>query len=200
MQAQVAMLEADDALRLHALQSTLEGCDRATRLVGQLLSLSRLEAGEGMDTAAQPDVDLRALAQRVVAELAPKAIGKHQSLEFEGSDPCVIAGNDTLLAVLVRNLVDNALRYSPQGACIRVTVQQQGGQVVLSVEDSGPGLAEADRQRLGERFFRVVGSGESGSGLGWSIVRRIAAVQHLTVDVGNSAALGGLAVHIIYRK
>ena len=201
MQAQVAMLEADDALRLHALQSTLEGCDRATRLVGQLLSLSRLEAGEGIDAAARPDVDLRALAQRMVAELAPKAIGKHQSLEFKGSDHCVIAGNDTLLAALVRNLVDNAVRYSPNAARIRVTVQQQqGGQVVLSVEDSGPGLGEADRQRLGERFFRVVGSGESGSGLGWSIVRRIAAVQHLTVDVGNSAALGGLAVHIIYRK
>ena len=125
MQAQVAMLEADDTLRLHALQSTLEGCDRATRLVGQLLSLSRLKAGEGMDAAARPVVDLRARAQRVVAELAPKAIGKHQSLEFEGSDPCVIAGNDSLLAVLMRNLLDNAVRYGPQAACIRVTVQQQ---------------------------------------------------------------------------
>ena len=102
-----------------------------------------------------------------MAELAPKAIGKHQSLEFERSDPCVIAGNDTLLAMLVRNLVDNAVRYSQRAARTRVTVQQQqGGLVVLSVEDSGPGLGEADRQRRERQR----------AGLGWSIVRRILAV------------------------
>jgi two-component system, OmpR family, sensor histidine kinase QseC len=67
---------------------------------------------------------------------------------------------------------------------------------MLSVEDSGPGLAETDRERLGERFFRVVGSSESGSGLGWSIVRRIAAVHGMNLDVERSAALGGLAVHL----
>ena len=197
MQAQVAMLEADDGLRQHALQGTLEGCDRATRLVGQLLSLSRLEAAE---LPAMDDVDLRVLAQRVVAELAPKAIGKQQSLEFEGSEPCVMPGNETLLAVLVRNLVDNAVRYSPPGARIRVSVRRQGAQVVLGVEDSGPGLDAADRQRLGERFFRVTGSVESGSGLGWSIVRRIAAVHRLKIDVGDSTALGGLSVQVIYDK
>ena len=197
MQAQVAMGESDDALRQHALQGTLEGCDRATRLVEQLLSLSRLEAAE---SPAMAQVDLRALAQRVVAELAPKAIGKHQSLEFDASQPCTIPGNETLLAVLVRNLVDNAVRYSPLAARIRVDVQQQNGQVVLRVEDSGPGLDDADRQRLGERFFRVTGSLESGSGLGWSIVRRIAAVHRLRVDVGRSARLGGLSVRVIYDK
>jgi two-component system sensor histidine kinase QseC len=124
MQAQVAMGEADDFLRQHALQGTLEGCDRATRLVEQLLSLSRLEA---VESPAMANVDLRALAQRVVAELAPKAIGKQQSLEFEGSEPCVVPGNETLLAVLVRNLVDNAVRYSPPAARIRVSVREQAG-------------------------------------------------------------------------
>jgi two-component system sensor histidine kinase QseC len=197
MQAQVAMGEADEALRRHALQGTLEGCDRATRLVEQLLSLSRLEAVEAPVMAA---VDLRALAQRVVAELAPKAIGKQQTLEFEGDQPCSIPGNETLLAVLVRNLVDNAVRYSPPAARIKVAIAQQNGQVVLSVEDSGPGLADADRQRLGERFFRVTGSLESGSGLGWSIVRRIAAVHRLELQAGRSAQLGGLAVRVIYDK
>jgi two-component system sensor histidine kinase QseC len=195
MQAQVAMGEADDALRRHALQGTLEGCDRATRLVGQLLSLSRLEAAQ---TPAMMKVDLRVLAQRVVAELAPKAIGKQQSLEFEGSEPCVMPGNETLLAVLVRNLVDNAVRYSLPAARIQVSVRRQGAQVVLGVEDSGPGLDDADRQRLGERFFRVTGSAESGSGLGWSIVRRIAAVHQLKIEVNRSAGMGGLAVRVIY--
>ena len=197
VQAQVAMGETDLALRTHALQATLEGCDRATRLVEQLLSLSRLEAVESPLMAA---VDLRALAQRVVAELAPKAIGKNQTLEFEGTEGCRIPGSETLLAVLVRNLVDNAVRYSPPAACIKVAVGRHNGQVVLRVEDSGPGLHEADRQRLGERFFRVAGSVESGSGLGWSIVRRIAAVHKLAIQVENSTKSGGLAVHIIYDK
>ena len=194
VQAQVALGEADEALRKHALQATLQGCDRATRLVEQLLSPSRLEALEVPDMAA---VDLRAVAQRVVAELAPKAIGKNQTLEFEGSEPWNIPGNETLLAVLVRNLVDNAVRYSPPSARIKVTVQLHSGQMALRVEDSGPGLNDADRSRLGERFFRVTGSPESGSGLGWSIVQRIAAVHRLDIQTRRSAELGGLAVCVI---
>jgi two-component system sensor histidine kinase QseC len=77
-----------------------------------------------------------------------------------------------------------------------VAVEQQKGQVVLTVQDSGPGLAEAERQRLGERFFRALGSLESGSGLGWSIVRRIAAVHQMEVRVAPSTELGGLAVRV----
>ncbi|RZI44531.1 two-component sensor histidine kinase [Herbaspirillum sp. HC18] len=190
-QAQVALGESDDALRRQALRNTLDGCDRAVRLVEQLLTLARMESDE---SPAMTDIDLTALAQRVVAELAPKAIGKNQSLEFDGAGPCSMAGNETLLTVLVRNLVDNAVRYSPPSARVKVSVRREGERVVLSVEDSGPGIAKADRLRLGERFFRVLGSGESGSGLGWSIVRRIAAVHRLDLQVGVSAELGGLAV------
>jgi two-component system sensor histidine kinase QseC len=193
VQAQVAMGEADEALRRHALQGTLDGCDRATRLVEQLLTLSRLEAAAVPDMAA---VDLRALTRRVVGEAAPKAFSKNQTLEFEATEACSIPGNQTLLAVLVRNLVDNAVRYSPPSARVKVAVQRKNGRVVLSVEDSGPGLAEADRDRLGERFFRVPGSPESGSGLGWSIARRIAAVHRLDLQVERSAELGGLAVRV----
>lgn len=195
-QAQVALGEGDDFRRRHALQNTLEGCDRATRLVEQLLTLSRLEA---VDAPVMAPVDLRALTQRVVAEVAPKAIGKNQTLEFESPEPCSIPGNETLLAVLVRNLVDNAVRYSPQGARVKVAVQHQSGRVVLSVDDSGPGLEDVDRERLGERFFRVPGSLESGSGLGWSIARRIAAVHGLEIQASRSAELGGLAVLVISK-
>ncbi|MEO7954768.1 MAG: ATP-binding protein, partial [Polaromonas sp.] len=194
-QAQVAMGEADEARRRHALQGTLEGCDRATRLVEQLLTLSRLEAS---DAPAMAPVDLRALSQRVVAEVALRAIARKQTLEFEGSAACSLPGNEVLLAVLVRNLVDNAVRYSPPGALVNVAVRQEGGRLLLSVDDSGPGLEEGDRERLGERFFRVPGSLESGSGLGWSIVQRIAAVHGLEVQVSRSSELGGLAVHVIF--
>ncbi|MDI1257960.1 ATP-binding protein [Aquabacterium sp.] len=192
-QAQVALAEADELARRHALLNTVQGCDRATRLVDQLLTLSRLEAADAM---APQVVDLRALTQSVLAELAPKALGKHQTLEFEAPEPCFLPGHETLLAVLVRNLVDNAVRYSPPSARVTVALRHEAGRVVLSVEDSGPGLAEADRQRLGERFFRVPGSLESGSGLGWSIVQRIAQVHRLDVLVEPSRQLGGLAVRV----
>jgi two-component system sensor histidine kinase QseC len=194
-QAQVALGEKDDALRRHALRNTLEGCDRAIRLVDQLLTLSRLDASA---VPAMESIDLAALVRRVVGDLAPKAISKGQALEFECAGPSQVTGNETLLAVLVRNLVDNAVRYSPASARVSVTVQQRGDKkIVLQVEDSGAGLSEGDLDRLGERFFRVPGNDENGSGLGWSIVKRIAIVHRMQLHVARSAKLGGLAVIVV---
>lgn len=192
-QAQVALGEADDALRRRALQQTLAGCDRAARLVDQLLTLARLDA---IAPGAEAEVDLGALARQVVAEAAPRAIAAGQSIDLDAGAGCLVAGDETLLAVLVRNLVDNAVRYSPAPARVAVRVERRADQVLLTVDDSGPGLPEPELARLGERFFRVPGSNGSGSGLGWSIVRRIAAGHHATVAAGRSAALGGLAVSV----
>ena len=193
-QAQVALGATDDAVRSHALQGTVVGCDRATHLVEQLLTLSRLEATA---PAALSELDLAALAREVIADVATRAFDKGQTLEFEGKTACTLRGNRALLSVLVRNLVDNAVRYSPPHARIRVSVLAHQGQSALCVEDSGPGLSEADLARLGERFFRVPGNPEDGSGLGWSIVRRIAAVHHFTLQVQRSADLGGLSVQVL---
>jgi two-component system sensor histidine kinase QseC len=192
-QAQVALGEADDALRRHALEATIAGCDRATRLVEQLLTLSRLETGAA--PAATP-LDLGALVRRVVAEVAPQAIRNQQTIEVDAPEVFPVLGDATLLAVLVRNLVDNAIRYSPPNALVKVAVARQQAHVQLKVEDSGPGMSEQDMRRIGERFFRVIGSGPGGSGLGWSIVRRIAAVHQAEVRVGRSGVLGGLQVAI----
>jgi two-component system sensor histidine kinase QseC len=95
-------------------------------------------------------------------------------------------------------LLDNALRYSPDGAVIEVRVEQQEGKTVLTVEDAGPGMSEADLARLGERFFRVLGHGQTGSGLGWSIVKRIADVFDAQVTMSRSSRLGGLAVRVTW--
>ena len=192
-QAQVALGEADEAQRRHALRSTLEGCDRAARLVEQLLTLARLEVLEARNAVA---VDLAAIARRVVAELAAAAAGRRQTLEVEAPPSCRVRGDETLLAVLVSNLVDNAMRYSGSDARVRVRVGCGPTGIALSVEDSGPGLSPSDLGRLGERFFRVAGSGQSGSGLGWSIVKRIAAVHGFELEAGRSSELGGLAVHL----
>jgi two-component system, OmpR family, sensor histidine kinase QseC len=194
-QAQVAMGETDDALRLHALQATLDGCDRATRLVEQLLTLARLESNATLDR--QP-VDLSALARQLAAEVAPRALQKRQQLSVDATALAVVPGNEILLAVLLRNLLDNAVRYSPPGAAVQLTVQTDGGAARLSVEDGGPGLSAADLARLGERFFRVPGHDAPGSGLGWSIVRRIAAAQGVQVELSASASLGGLAVRLVW--
>lgn len=195
MQAQVALGAAsDDAVRANALHQTLAGCDRATRLVEQLLTLARLEGQQS--SAAGGTCDLAQVTRRVVAELAPAALARHQALELDAPAPCALGVHETLAGVLVRNLVDNAMRYSPDGAKVHVLVSRVDGGIALQVDDSGPGLDDAALQRLGERFFRVLGTQQGGSGLGWSIVRRIADVQGATANVGRSPTLGGLQVHI----
>ena len=193
VQAQVALGATADRERSHALHATLQGCDRATRLVEQLLTLSRLESGA---EHARVTVDAAALARQVVAEVAPLALGKQQVVEVDAGSPCPVQGDATLLSVLIRNLVDNAMRYSPPCAVVKVAVSNEQGAVRLTVEDSGPGMSPADIDRIGERFFRVVGSGQDGSGLGWSIARRIAAVHRAAVRVARSESLGGLSVEV----
>ena len=194
-QAQVALAETDDGLRRGALRKTLAGCDRAARLVDQLLTLARLEA---LAPATAGAVDLAAITRQAVAEIAPRAIAGQQSIALDAADGCWIDGDETLLAVLVRNLVDNAVRYSPPLARIELRVERHDGQVLLTVEDSGPGLSPPQLARLGERFFRVEGGEGSGSGLGWSIVQRIAAAHGATVSAKASDRLSGLAVHVAF--
>jgi two-component system sensor histidine kinase QseC len=198
-QAQVALgAGTDTAQRNHALQFTLAGCDRATRLVEQLLTLARLESTSTTTNSAIVKVDLSAVARRVAADLAPTALAQHQTLELIAHDPCMVTGNDLLLGVLVRNLIDNASRYSPQGARIEVSVTADASRALLRVDDSGPGMTEQEMGHLGERFFRVLGSEQSGSGLGWSIVKRIANVFGAQVQVNRSELLGGLAVSVCW--
>lgn len=189
-QAQVALGESDDAARRHALQATLAGCDRAAHLVDQLLTLARLEAGQA--APAEP-LDFESLVRQELAALAPAALDKQQQLDLR-AEPCRLPAQAALAAVLVRNLVDNAIRYSPPGAAVRVEVGRDG--CLLRVQDGGPGLPPEGLARLGERFYRALGSGADGSGLGWSIVRRIASVHGWRVEAGRSAELGGLDVRV----
>ena len=192
-QAQVAMAAANDAQRTHALQATLQGCDRATHLVEQLLTLSRLESGSA---PALTVVDVGSVVRQVVAETAHLALAKHQLIEVDAPGAFTVNADATLLSVLVRNLVDNAIRYSPAGASVRVAIRAAGGGVSLTVEDGGAGMSEDDMAHLGERFFRVMGTGQSGSGLGWSITRRIATVLAAQVQVSRSADLGGMLIEL----
>jgi two-component system sensor histidine kinase QseC len=193
-QAQVALGAGDDvAERTHALQTTLAGCDRASRLVDQLLTLARLEAAPAAQTTR---VDLGAVVRRVTGDLMQGALARQQDVEVMAEKPCAVAAQEVLLGVLVRNLLDNAMRYSPAHARIRAQVRMEGGVAVLQVQDSGPGMSDEAISHLGERFFRVLGNDQPGSGLGWSIVRRVLAVMGAQAEIARSAELGGLSVTI----
>jgi two-component system sensor histidine kinase QseC len=192
-QAQVALTSAtNDQVRQQALQNTLLGCDRASRVVEQLLTLARVEGPQ--DVASEP-FRLDQLAQQVMADLTPDALRRGQTLELLAPEPLQVNGQSTLWQILLRNLIDNALRYSPDGAVVRINAQRlDPSHVQVTVQDSGAGLSSADMARLGERFFRVLGNQATGSGLGWSIVRHIASLQQVDVQVGKSVDLGGLQV------
>ena len=206
MQAQVAQGATQDEERRAALDATIAGCDRATRLVDQLLQLARLEA-DAVDTqpAAGRDIptDLTAVAARLVRELSDAARARGQQIRLECPPrPVDVPMSAALTAVLLRNLLDNALRYGPDGGTVAVQLlpAQATHGVRLCVEDAGPGLSDADLARLGERFFRVLGSGQSGSGLGWSIVRRLARLHALQLHIDRSPALGGLRVTVDWPR
>jgi two-component system sensor histidine kinase QseC len=193
-QAQVALGAADNvAERTHALQTTLAGCDRASRLVDQLLTLARLEASP---TAEATPVDLSSVVRRIAGELAHGALARHQEVVVLADKPCAVAASEVLLGVLVRNLLDNAMRYSPAHACIQAEVRSEEGATVLQVQDSGPGMTEDAIAHLGERFFRVLGNDQPGSGLGWSIVRRLLEVMGARAEIQRSSQWGGLSVTI----
>ena len=197
-QAQVALSSAtNDEVRQRALQDTLVGCDRASRVVEQLLTLARVEGPQ--DLASEP-FRLDHLAQQVLADLAPDALRRGQTLELLAPEALQVNSQSTLWRILLRNLIDNALRYSPNGATVRIQAQRlEGSQMEVTVQDSGAGLTEVDMARLGERFFRVLGTSAPGSGLGWSIVRHIAHLQQVDVQVGKSVDLGGLRVILRFQ-
>lgn len=200
MQAQVAQGATSDADRAQALAATVQGCDRAARLVEQLLQLSRLEGEPPQVPTAR--TDLAAVASRLVEDLQPMAVARGQRIDCDfQSGAFSVPMEAALVHALLRNLVDNALRYSPQNGVVRVTAAQDvGGVLSVGVEDSGPGMAPQEMARLGERFFRVLGTEATGSGLGWSIVQRIARLHGLGVTVARSEAMGGLCVRITWPR
>ena len=196
-QAQVALGARDDAERRHALAATLSGCDRAARLIDQLLMLARLEAATAPPRAP---LALAELARQAVADAAESPLNEGHALALEPASPVQAQGDALLTQVLLRNLLDNALRYSPPGSPVTLTLAATAAGWRLAVEDGGPGLGDAGLARLGQRFQRGDGSVQPGSGLGWSIVRRIAALQGWAVTADRSPSLGGLRVRLEPEK
>lgn len=166
---------------------------RAQRLVEQLLALARAEPG-GAESARMP-TDLAEAARQAVADAVPLAATRGTRLELDAPQPLQVLGDAQALRVLVRNLVDNAVRYAGPGAQVQVSLQAQGLQAVLRVDDSGPGIPPAERERVFARFYRRDGQPEPGSGLGLAIVQAVAQRHGAGVALAESP-LGGLRVEI----
>ena len=174
------------------------GIERATRLVEQLLVLARQEASAAAGVKVQ-SVALADLARRTLGDMAAAAQARSIDLGLERADEVNVAGQPDALAILMRNLVDNAVKYTPEGGTVDVEVRAlDGGGALLSVEDSGPGIAAEERERVFDRFYRVAGSEAGGSGIGMAIVKAIADRHGATLELDKSLRLGGLCVKVIF--
>lgn len=184
---------ADPGERTKAIADLRLGVDRATRMVEQLLTLARHEPGAPARTH-QP-LDLVDIVRQAIAETVPLAA--HQGVELELNAPAAVqvAGDADALRILARNLVDNAVRYTPAGGRVRVAVCLQDGQAGLAVDDSGPGIPPEERERVFDRFYRGrTGTGD-GTGLGLAIVRSIAERHGAALRLTDSPQ-GGLRVEL----
>ena len=193
LQLQAAQRARDEETRRAATQQLGAGIERAIALVEQLLALARHEgAGEG---AGEP-VDLEEVARQAVSALLPTAHAKQLDLGLATSEPLVVQGNREALDLILRNLVDNAIKYTPAGGRIDIGMGRDAQGAWLAVDDSGPGVPEADRERVFDRFYRVPGTQASGSGLGLAIVRTVAQRLGAQVRLVQSPALGGARVEL----
>jgi len=189
-QAELALREGDAQELQRSLRQIADASVRATRLVNQLLALARAEHAAG-DAATPTPVDLEAIARAVVQDWVPQALAQGVDLGYEaGPGASVILGTPVLLRELLNNLLDNALRYGSSAgghaAAVTVRVRATQAQVVLEVEDNGPGIAPEERARIFERFYRVLGSTQEGSGLGLAIVAEIARQHGAHVEVADA--------------
>ena len=173
--------------------------DAAVHLANRLLTLARIEHSKG--ALAEP-VPLRALVQEIALELAPNAVRARIDLALEGPEEIVVSGQALLLHEMVSNLVDNALRYTPAGGGVVLRVLAAAGGAVLEVEDGGPGIPAAERERVFAPFYRAPSSmavNPGGAGLGLAIVSDIAALHGAALTLTDGAGGRGLLVRVAFR-
>jgi two-component system, OmpR family, sensor kinase len=190
---------SSEAERAAAMETLSAGVQRAIRLVEQLLSLARQEPRA---EAQRVPVRLDELAREVVAELVPLADAGRVDLGVSAVQPASVRGDPEALRTLLRNLVDNAVRYSPPGGRVDVSVEEvaagDGRTARLTVSDNGPGIPPEERERVFDRFYRRAGSEPPGSGLGLAIVKAIADAHGAAVQLADGPSGKGLSVSALF--
>jgi len=194
LQVQGLQRAPDAAARELAVTRLVAGIDRATRLVEQMLALARHEASMAAGAKPQP-VDLAEVARLAISDVVAAAQARRIDIGIAHADAeAVVDGQPEALRMLLRNLIDNAVKYTPEEGRVDVGIAAVGSAVELSVEDSGPGLPEEERERVLDRFYRSGEPQAPGSGLGLAIVKSIADLHGATVALAASESLGGLQV------
>ena len=193
-QLQVALRARDGEERDRSLHQLQSGLSRAAHLVDQMLQLARLDPESGL-----PDpqtVDLAHLAESVCADLGPQILDKNIDFELVTSTGCTVTGQAEWLRVLIRNLVDNAVRYTPEGGRVQVAIGERDGRPQLRVSDSGPGIPAEERDAVLRRFHRLQQGNQPGSGLGLAIVLRIAELHGARLEFADNQEGGGLVATV----
>ena len=184
--------------RTAAMSKLSEGVQRANRLVEQMLALARQEPRA---EPARTEFALDELAREVVAELVPLADARQIDLGMSEAQPVLVRGEREAVATLIRNLVDNAVRYTPAGGRVDVSVERSAAmsaRALMRVMDNGPGIAGEERERVFDRFYREPGTRSPGSGLGLAIVKAIALAHGATVTLGEGTGGRGLTVTVAF--
>ena len=184
--------------RAAALEQLKTGAKRAARLVEQMLTMARLTP----EAAHEPPlpVELDQLAASVLAEFEPLAEAKAIELRLDRVDPAPVLGREQALRTLARNLLDNALRYTPAGGRVSIATWSDGHSAFLQVSDTGPGIPAEERSRVFDRFYRLPDAAAEGSGLGLSIVKQIADAQRAEVMLGDGDDGRGLKAIVRFPK
>jgi two-component system OmpR family sensor kinase/two-component system sensor histidine kinase QseC len=197
LQLQLLDRAPDEAARRAARDSLGAGVERAIHLVEQLLTLARSDPGE---TASEFELlDLAAVAAQAVTDTHALAMARQIELSLENQGDVPVRGDREALRTLARNLIDNAVRYTPPGGSVQVRCHTEGAAALLEVIDTGPGIAEADRARVFDRFYRRASANETGTGLGLAIVKAIAA-RHGARVILDDAPSGGLHVTVSFPR
>jgi two-component system OmpR family sensor kinase len=199
LQLQLAERAKTDSQRTQAITKLGERLERAIHLTTQLLTLARQEASSS--AAEHQPLALGKLIHRAVADYRSLAHDRHIQLSADMPQPdTTLVGDADNLAILLKNLLENALHYTPTGGQISLQVRQQHGQTCLCVTDTGIGIAAAERQRVFDRFYRIQDNSVAGTGLGLSIVQQIATQHGAVVQLGDNPSGQGLQVSVVFGK
>jgi len=199
IQLQGLQRAGDDPTRELAVRRLAAGIERAGHLVDQMLVLARQEASVAEGVALAP-LDLAQAGFLALSDTVASAQAHRIDLGVHRAESATVAGNAESLRILVRNLLENGVKYTPAGGTVDLSVQPTRDGALVTVEDSGPGIPEGDRARVLDRFYRVSGGGATGSGLGLAIVKSIADMHGAAIVLDDSERLGGLRVRVTFES
>ena len=196
LQAEMMSRARNESEKAEAFSNLQSGIVRTSRLVEQLLTLVRQQPEVRREDFVK--VDLDAIAREVIGEISPLAEAAEIDLGLDSAGNAPVRGSREALTILLTNLIDNAIRYSPDGSRIDVRIGSANAQTILEVEDDGPGIPQEEMGRVFDRFYRGLGVNATGSGLGLAIVRNIVDAHEAKIDLSQGKQGKGLLVRIAF--